>query len=152
MYIRDVMTRDVKTCRPDTDGETAALLMWSEDCGAVPVVDDDGKALGMITDRDICMATALQHTRAADLHVKDFMSEELFCCQPDQDIKNALKTMADRKIRRLAITNGEGKVEGILSIDDIVALAERGARGITTPELSFDDAIATFKAVCRHHH
>lgn len=152
MYIRDVMTRDVKTCRPDTDAETAALLMWNEDCGAVPVVDDNDKALGMITDRDICMATALQHKPASELHVKDCMSRELFSCHPDQDIKNALKTMADRKIRRLAITNGAGQVEGILSIDDIVALAERGARGITTPELSVDDAIATFKAVCRHHH
>lgn len=50
MYIQDVMTRDVKTCRPDTDAETAALLMWNEDCGAIPVVDDNDKAIGMITD------------------------------------------------------------------------------------------------------
>lgn len=69
MYIRDVMTRNVKTCRPDTDAETAALLMWNEDCGAVPVVNDNDKAFGMITDRDICMATALQHKPASELHV-----------------------------------------------------------------------------------
>lgn len=152
MNVRELMTHQVTTCGPDTDAESAALLMWNSDCGAVPVVDSGGKALGMVTDRDICMAVALQHKAASEIRVKDCMSGTLFCCQPGHDIKKAMKTMASRKIKRLPITNGAGQVEGILSIDDIVACAERGARGISTPKLSFDDTMATLKAVCNYHH
>lgn len=152
MQVSELMTREVTSCRPDTDAESAALMMWNNDCGAVPVVDDSGKTLGMITDRDICMAVALQHRPAHEIPVRDFMSKEVFCCQPEHDIRNALKTMASRKVKRLPITNGAGRLEGILSIDDVVACAERGARGINTPELSFDDTMATLKAVCNHHH
>lgn len=152
MYVRDLMTRAVATCRPETDAESAALMMWNSDCGAVPVVDDGGKALGLITDRDICMAVALQRKAASEICVRDFMNDELYCCQPEHDIKKAMKTMASKKIKRLPITNDAGQVEGILSIDDIVACAERGARGISMPELSFDDTMATLKAVCNHHH
>lgn len=152
MYIRDLMTREVTTCRADTNAEDAALMMWNNDCGSVPVVDESGKAIGMITDRDICMAVALQRKSPSDIPVRDFMSNELFSCHPEHDIRHAMKTMASQKIKRLAITNGSGQVEGILSIDDIVACAERGARGIRTPDLSFDDTMATLKAVCNHHH
>ena len=152
MYVRDLMTRDVTTCMPDTSADSAAMMMWNNDCGSVPVIDENGKAIGMITDRDICMAVALQRRSASEIQVRDFMSDELFSCQPEQDIRQAMKTMASHKIKRIPITNGNGQVEGILSIDDIVACAERGARGIRTPELSFDDTMATLKAVCNHHH
>jgi len=152
MYVRDLMTREVTTCRSDTDAESAALLMWNSDCGAVPVVDEGGTAIGMITDRDICMAVALQHKTASEISVKDCMSGKLFCCEPEHDIRKAMKTMAKQKVKRLPITDATGHVQGILSIDDVIAGAERGARGISTPELSFDDAMATLKAVCNHHH
>ena len=152
MYIRDLMTRDVATCNVDTNAETAAMMMWNCDCGSVPVIDENGKAIGMITDRDICMAVALQGKSAAEIQVRDFMSNELFSCHPEHDVRQAMKTMVSQKIKRLAITNGNGELEGILSIDDIVACAERGARGIRTPDLSFDDTMATLKAVCNHHH
>ena len=151
MYIRDIMKRNVTTCRLDNSAEDVALMMWNNDCGSIPVVDDSGKALGMITDRDICMATALQKKPAYDIRVADIMSRHLFSCQSDNDVKHAMKTMANHRVKRLPITNGSGQVEGILSIDDIIASAERGARGITSPELSFDDAVITMKSVCNHH-
>jgi len=152
MYVRDLMTREVVTCKSDSNAETAALMMWNSDCGSVPVVDNSGRAIGMITDRDICMAVALQRKSASEIQVKDFMSNQLYSCHPEDNIRHAMKTMASHKIKRLPITNGSGQVEGLLSIDDIVACAERGARGISTPELSFDDTMVTLKAVCNHHH
>lgn len=151
MFIRDLMTCDVTTCRSDSNAETAAMMMWNSDCGSVPVVDENGKAIGMITDRDICMAVALQKKTASEIPVKDFMSTELFSCHPEENIRQAMKTMATHKIKRLPITNDNGQIEGILSIDDLVACAERGARGICSPELSFDDTMVTLKAVCNHH-
>ena len=58
MKTQDVMTREVHTCRPDTDLAMAAMQMWDGDFGVLPVVADGGEVVGMITDRDICMATA----------------------------------------------------------------------------------------------
>lgn len=50
--VEEVMTRDVKSCAPDTDLAAAVKMMWDNDCGALPVVDERDRAVGMITDRD----------------------------------------------------------------------------------------------------
>ena len=151
MIIREIMNREVTTCRPEATLEAAAILMWGNDCGTVAVVDDAGNAIGVITDRDICMAVAPQHRAAREIQVPEVMSRQLFTCQPESDIMSALKTMSYQKVRRLPVTNGSGQVEGIISIEDLIAHAERGRRGIQVPELSYDDTMTTLKAVCRTH-
>ncbi|MBW1789223.1 MAG: CBS domain-containing protein [Deltaproteobacteria bacterium] len=151
MIVKEVMNHEVTTCSPDTTLESAAILMWDGDCGTVAVVDDEGKVAGIITDRDVCMAVALQHKSASEIQVQEVMSSHLFTCQPESDIMNALKTMSFQKVRRLPVTNDSGQVEGIISIEDLIARAERGRRGIQTPELSYDDTMTTLKAICRPH-
>jgi CBS domain-containing protein len=151
MIVKEVMNHEVTTCRPDTTLESAAILMWDGDCGTVAVVDDESMVIGIITDRDICMAVALQHKPASEIQVQEVMSRHLFTCQPENDIMNALKIMSFQKVRRLPVTNDSGQVEGIISIEDLIARAERGRRGIQTPELSYDDTMTTLKAICRPH-
>ena len=151
MIVKEVMNHEVTTCSPETTLESAALMMWNGDCGTVAVVDDEKKVIGIITDRDICMAVALQHKAASEIQVQEIMSRHLFTCQPDNDIMNALKTMSFQKVRRLPVTNDNGQVEGIISIEDLIARAERGRRGIQVPELSYDDTMTTLKAICRSH-
>ena len=151
MIVIEVMNHEVTTCSPDTTLEAAALLMWNGDCGTVAIVDDESKVVGIITDRDICMAVALQHKAASEIHVHEVMSRHLFTCQRDSDIMNALKTMSFQKVRRLPVTNDNGQMEGIISIEDLIAHAERGRRGIQVPELSYDDTMTTLKAICRSH-
>ena len=151
MIVKEVMNHDVTTCRPETTLESAAMLMWNGDCGTVAVVNESGKVIGIITDRDICMAVALQHKTASEIQVQEIMSRHLFTCQPDSDIMNALKTMSFQKVRRLPVINDGGQLEGIISIEDIIAHADRGRRGIQTPELSYDDTMTTLKAICRSH-
>jgi CBS domain-containing protein len=151
MIVKEVMSDKVTTCRPDTTLEAAAILMWDGDCGTVAIVDDESKVTGIITDRDICMAVALQHKPASEIQVQEVMSRHLFTCQPENDIMNALKIMSFQKVRRLPVTNDSGQVEGIISIEDLIARAERGRRGIQTPELSYDDTMTTLKAICRPH-
>jgi CBS domain-containing protein len=129
MIVKEVMNHEVTTCRPDTTLESAAILMWDGDCGTVAVVDDESMVVGIITDRDICMAVALQHKPASEIQVQEVM----------------------QKVRRLPVTNDSGHVEGIISIEDLIARAERGRRGIQTPELSYDDTMTTLKAICRSH-
>lgn len=151
MVVKEIMSHEVTTCKPDATLESAAILMWDGDCGTVAVIDDEGKVIGIITDRDICMAVALQHKAASEIQVQEIMSRNLFTCQPENDIMNALKTMSFQKVRRLPVTNDNGQVAGIISIEDLIARAERGRRGIQTPELSYDDTMTTLKAICRPH-
>ena len=59
MNVGEIMTQAVKFCGPDSDLESVAMDMWNHDCGCIPVVDENGKPVGIITDRDIAMAGAL---------------------------------------------------------------------------------------------
>jgi CBS domain-containing protein len=62
-----------------------------------------------------------------------------------------LKTISFQQVRRLPVINDSGRLAGIISIEDIIARADRGRRGIQTPELSYDDTMTTLKAICRTH-
>lgn len=152
MNVTDVMQRSVKLCGLNTTLENAGLLMWEADCGALPVVDDSGRAVGIITDRDIAMTAALNHKPLWEMHAGELVGRRpLYTCYLDDDVKQAIKTMWAQRVRRLPVTDREGELVGILSMDDIVASAERGTRGRVTPDLSYDDAMNALKAVAHHH-
>ena len=152
MNVTDVMQRSVKVCGVSTTLETAGLLMWDADCGALPVVDDSGRTVGIITDRDIAMTAALNHKPLWEITCGELAgSRPLYTCQADEDVKQAVKTMWAQKVRRLPVVDQDGELVGILSMDDIVASAERGTRGRLTPDLSYDDAMNALKAVAYRH-
>lgn len=153
MKVNDVMVRDVRTCDPDINLENVAMIMWNNDIGAVPVVDQSGRPFAVITDRDITMATALNHKPLWEMTPREVtQNRPLYTCNAQDDIKTALKIMWAQKVRRLPVVNGTGQLQGILSIDDVITLAERGIRGQGAPELSYDDAMNALKAVSKHHH
>lgn len=122
MLIQDVMTPHVATCTQGNDLETVALLMKNNDCGSIPIVDADDKPVGMVTDRDILILSAQEHKPLWELTVDEIISKESHCssCSYDDDIKLALALMERHSVRRLPITNREGQLIGILSMDDIV--------------------------------
>ena len=147
MKVRDVMTYDVQTCRPETNLAEAAMQMWRADFGAMPVVTAAGKVVGMITDRDICMAAATKHRDPASIRVKELMSGKVYGCSGDTDIHEALKIMQQKQVRRLPIISAEdGRLQGILSMNDVAlkARAERNA------ELSAENVENTLRAICTH--
>jgi len=147
MKVQDVMTYEVRTCRPETNLSAAAMQMWRGDFGALPVLADGGKVVGMITDRDICIAAATKHRDPATIRVKDVISGEVYGCSPDTDIHEALKIMQQRQVRRLPIINAlDGKLAGILSLNDIALKAQSGKRA----ELSAEDVENTLKTICAH--
>ena len=129
MKIQDVMTSPARSCRPSDTLVEAARSMWDNDCGALPVLDGDGRPAGMITDRDICMALARTNRFPGDIRVREVMSAHPFMCKRGDEIGAALVTMAKQQVRRLPVVDENGCLIGILSINDIVAGAERaGAR------------------------
>jgi CBS domain-containing protein len=152
MNVGEIMTQAVKFCGPDSDLESVAMDMWNHDCGCIPVVDENGKPVGIITDRDIAMAGALKGQPLRDIRISDVIKgHTLHCCHSEDPVQSALKTMWAEHVRRLPVINGDGRLQGILSVDDIIACAERGKRGHGVPALSYDDAMNTLKAVCQPH-
>ena len=149
MKVKDVMTREVKTCMPDTNLAAAAMIMWENDCGVVPVVHSDGKVIGMITDRDICMAVATKNRRTSEVAVSEVFIGNRYACTPDDDIRDALKIMRAERVRRLAVINVRGALEGILSLNDVVLYAQESKSKKST-DLSYEDVINTLKAICAH--
>jgi CBS domain-containing protein len=147
MKVQDVMTRDVHTCRPETNLSMAAMQMWNGDFGVLPVLANGGTVVGMITDRDICMAAATKHRDPATIPVEEVISGHVYGCSPDTEIHEALKIMQQRRVRRLPIINADdGKLAGILSLNDIALKAQVNGKA----ELSAQDVENTLKAVCTH--
>ena len=147
MKVQDVMTYDVQTCRPETNLADAAMRMWRGDCGILPIIADGQKVVGVITDRDICVAAATKHRDPANIRVKEVMSGKVYGCSCDTDIHEALKIMQQKQVRRLPIISAEdGRLQGILSMNDVAlkAKADREA------ELSAEDVENTLRAICAH--
>lgn len=152
MNVNEIMTREVATCSPDSTLETVAKTMWERDCGSIPILDEQGTPIGMITDRDIAMAGSLQHRPLWEITTREVTNGRgVFTCNTEDPVRNVLRTMWAQRVRRLPVIDPRGRLVGIVSIDDIVACAQRGARGGVTPDLSYDDAMTTLKAVCKHH-
>ena len=82
--------------------------MWDYDCGALPVVNEAGHVIGMITDRDIAIAAATKRRPAAEIAVSEVISGNVCSCVRDDDIKSALKTMRHEKVRRLPVVKADG--------------------------------------------
>ena len=132
MKVQDAMTAPARSCEPGTNLVDAARTMWDHKCGALPVLEEGGAPVGVVTDRDIAMALARKNRFPADIRVQEIMSPNPVVCRPDDDIQMALETMATRQIQRLPVVNEQGRLVGILSISDVVAAATVGratARG-----------------------
>lgn len=149
MKVEDLMSRSVRTCSPNDDLATAGSAMWEADCGIIPVVDPSRKVLGVITDRDICIALSTRCAAASQIHVANVMSGNVYACRPEDDIDTALAAMARRQVRRLVVVNAEGRLEGILSLNDVVLRAEK-AHGRRANVPTFDQVAETLKAISRH--
>ncbi|MCI0659553.1 MAG: CBS domain-containing protein [Acidobacteria bacterium] len=136
-------------CRPETNLAAVATIMWDGDCGVMPVVNEEGKVVGMITDRDISIALATKGRLASEIPVSEVITGKAYSCELDEDIKSALKTMRHERVRRLPVINDDGRLQGILCMNDVILRAEE-ARGKHVPEISYEDVMSTMKALCEH--
>ena len=149
MKVKEIMTSNAKVCTPTDTLAEAARLMWDNDCGILPVVKDGGKVVGLITDRDICMAAAINNRNLSNIAVEDVISGKVYAANPDDDVRVALKTMQERKIRRLPVVAADGTLDGILSLNDVVLRAQE-AKDKKAPDLAYADVVKTYKAICAH--
>jgi CBS domain-containing protein len=146
MNVQAVMTRNVKFAGINATLADAARVMAQNNVGIVPIVDPEKKVLGMITDRDICLAMATATRLASQISVEKIMSRRVFSCGPDENLDSALRTMQSKKVRRLPVLDGDGRLQGILSMDDVVVHAEIKP-GAKMPELGYGRTVETLKAI-----
>jgi CBS domain-containing protein len=144
MKVTDVMAKPPAYCSPHTNLAAAVEILWRQNCGILPIVDFSEKVVGVVTDRDICVALGTQNRLPSDMTVSEVASGKVITCKPDDDLSGALATMAQGKVRRLPVIDAGGKLQGILSIDDVVVRTETGTRKGDS-ELSFEDIANTLK-------
>ena len=148
MKVKDVMmgTPYFSSLRANL-GE-AAELMWKGNCGFLPVADDQEKVCGVLTDRDICIALGTRNQKAGEVHVGEVMQHRVYACNPEDDIHIALQSMRDGHVRRLAVVDYNGKLAGVVSMDDILLHAEPSSFG-NEPELSANEVVRTYRWIMR---
>jgi CBS domain-containing protein len=148
MKVKEVMTDTPYYCQPKTNLGTATEYMWEGNCGFLPVVENDGKVTGVITDRDICIAFGTRNRLPGEISVGEVMSRKVFSCSPEDNIHVALQTMKEGQVRRLAVISRDGSLAGVISLDDVLCRAESASLG-KEPELTSEEVVKIYKAINR---
>lgn len=118
MLVREIMTRKMETVAPSATLREAAQKMRVRDLGSLPVMED-GKLIGMITDRDICCRGVADGFDPVRTEVQEIMSRDVLFCFGDDTVTDAVRQMEKGHIRRLAVLNRDKSVAGFLSVDDL---------------------------------
>lgn len=145
MKVVELMTRAVVSVRAHDSLGAAARLMWDHDCGAVPVLDDADRVVGMLTDRDICMATWSRDRSPWQIQASEAMSRELFHCSPNDTIAAVENLLREKQLRRMPVLDHKGELVGILSLADIARRGNQAA--LSGPNT--DHVTATLASICR---
>jgi CBS domain-containing protein len=127
--VEQLMTKDVRACRPSQPLNCAAQILWEYDCGIVPVVDEEGldKVVGTLTDRDICIAAYTQGRNLSESRVDSAMARKVYSCTPSATLEDAMQTMREAQVRRLPVVDEAGHLLGMISLADIAREAKAHA-------------------------
>lgn len=128
MKIQKLMSAPAIHCQHTDTLNTAAQLLWEHDCGVLPVTDSDGKLVGIVTDRDICMAAYTTGRALADIPVVSTMVKQVYSCQAGEPVVVAERLMRDHQIRRIPVVDPESRPIGILSLNDVARHAASGRK------------------------
>lgn len=124
MYANKAMSTKVIMCNANSNLEDISRLMWENNCGAIPVVDDQNMPIGIVTDRDIAMAAMLNHKPLWELNAEALIEKQLLCCASAGDtLEDCLTTMEKNEVRRLPVIDESGAIAGMLSMGDAIAFA-----------------------------
>jgi CBS domain-containing protein len=115
----DVMTEEVKTATPDTDLHTIAALMRDENVGIVPIVEDGGILVGVITDRDIVVRVDATSAAGGPVTAREVMTTELVTVGPQDDLLDVIDRMGDEGLQRMLVASDRRELLGIISVGDL---------------------------------
>jgi len=147
MKVSSIMNPNVEIARAEDDLAKTAMVMWRKDCGFVPVVDDGSRrVVGVITDRDICMASATRHETPETMSVRDTMASQVFSCRTEDEVDTALETMRTNQVHRLPVVDEREQLAGVISFSDIVRHATQDGKIRSIGDHDLITAYRTIKA------
>jgi CBS domain-containing protein len=147
MRVAEIMMGTPYFCRPEANLGLATELMWTGNCGFLPVVGSEGKVVGVITDRDVCVALGTRGRPSGEVVVAEVMSKNIYSCAPDDDVRVALTAMREGRVRRLPVIAKEGGLVGVISMDDLLLRAEGSVRA---GAISSEEIVSAFRAINTH--
>jgi CBS domain-containing protein len=150
MRIEEVMTRHVFSCGPDDTAANAAKVMWDHDCGFVPIVNERRVPIGVLTDRDICMAAYTRGKAPHEMSVRSVMSNSVRMCTKNASVSSVEHLMAEAQVRRLPVVDDAGTLIGIVSLSDLARGRDRSAKDRVTEHI-FADVAKTLAAISKPH-
>jgi CBS-domain-containing membrane protein len=150
MRVEQLMTKQVKSCSPGDTLERAAQLMWDGDCGCLPVCAGNGvnRVVGVITDRDICMAALFQGKPLRELPVSGAMAQQLLACKAGDAVSDVENTLREARIRRLPVIDEQGALIGIIALADLAREAAR-ERTAARRDITESEVGDTLAAICQ---
>jgi CBS domain-containing protein len=134
--VGEVMTRNARWCRPHDTLAKTAVAMCEADCRFLPVVDEAGHPVGVVTDGDICLLGSTSNRLLSQMSVRDAMSGSPVTCHPGDGVLDVLGVMRERRIRHMPVVGAEGLLEGVVSLTDIVLEAEEEGSAVLRREVS----------------
>jgi CBS domain-containing protein len=135
MRVQDFVKKNVTTVRRDATIQEVARKMAEEDIGFLPVVDQSGKPIGSITDRDIVVRLVAKGAEMQSARVEQAMTKEVVSVRPDEDLARVADLMKERKISRVLICDQSGKPVGVISLGDLAERHDEGDVGRTVKEV-----------------
>jgi CBS domain-containing protein len=120
MTIQELMTTHPQLAHAYDTLDVAAQKMWDNDVGAIPIVDDQDRLSGIVTDRDICMAAYTQGRTLRDIIIGEVMSQHPIACHARDRAADVVNLMKAHQIHRIPVIDDEGHVVGIVSVNDFI--------------------------------
>lgn len=148
MNVQELMSVPAVTCREGDSLNLAAGMMCDRDCGAIPVVDPTDSIIGMITDRDICMAAYRTGRPLKDIAVAEITSGDVFSVDSTDSVQRAEEIMREHQVRRLPVVDTRDRVIGIISLNDIARGGQlEAAHSARSRRITSDEVLRTLAAI-----
>jgi CBS domain-containing protein len=145
--VGNVMTRAVSTCSTADTLHRAAQIMWERDCGIVPVVDSEGRVVGVVTDRDLCIASYTQGRPLGAITTSSLLSGRVVhACAPGDSLDHAMALMRSHRVRRLVVVEGSQRLVGVLALSDIASYVASLGPSRADAHLLLSDLLASLSA------
>ncbi len=135
-----MMTVEAVCCAVSDDLALVTSAMFERDCGVLPVLGPDGTVVGMITDRDVAIAAATRNRTPSLIVVAEVISGTLHFCGPEDELADALETMSLHQVHRLPVLHPDGRIAGLLSLNNVFRHAARSPAGGAIRRLALETA------------
>ena len=148
MLVEQIMNQPPITCQAGDMADVAVDLMGENDCGVIPVVDEGGTLVGIVTDRDICMTACAERSPVHTIRVRAAMTKSVSTCRPTDSLDTAIDQMRKARVHRLPVVDAQNRVVGILSTNDVFRQVSTHRSQVS---VSDQRLVETLAAICEPH-